>query len=658
MAKFINAEENIRKTRELIGYIPRTDAIEQTYADLGFISGLEVHQQLATDEKLFCRCPAGMYQSLTDFDAEVIRHMRPTLSELGEYDGTALMEFRTRKNITYRIHNETTCTYDIDDTPPFPMNQQALEMALIVSHLLKLKIVGELHIIRKQYLDGSIPAGFQRTGIVGIDGEIPISGKTIRIMQLSIEEDSCREISDIGHERTYSTDRLGIPLIEIVTEPDPKTPEELAETAQYIRFLNRSTGLVNTGMGASRQDVNVSIKGGTRVEIKGVAHIKWIPELTHNEAFRQKALLTIRDILNKRMPKEDFKINYAEIDIQSLQSQHKLIATLEQHGYTLTAINLPEFEGILSFFVQPQKTFANEISDRLKVIAGIEKPNHTHTEVIENIITKADWETIQTQLKSKKRSAQILVWGPKSDMKTAIETIEERCQLAFSGVPNETRKSLQDGTTLFERVLPGPDRMYPDTDSAPIKIENELVEETKINLPVSIENRIAQLNKWGAPKDTFHYILKNNLSIVIERIVTDFCIDAKKVCTILGHNLKHIEGQKPRHQEFCYNRVYELFGFVLANNITIDLIPSMLSVAYQYPLMDFDSILTTIEFKPMNKSDILSKIEPLRSIFRNAGRVQNTKNEIDWIMGKLRPTAIGNISLADLQANIKCGGKK
>jgi glutamyl-tRNA(Gln) amidotransferase subunit E len=142
-------------------------------------------------------------------DAEIIRHMRPTLSELGEYDGTALMEFKTRKNIIYRISNETACTYEIDDTPPFPMNREALEYALQISMLSKLSIVGEVHITRKQYLDGSIPTGFQRTAILGVEGEIRLRNKKVRLIQLSIEEDACREISDIGHWRTYKTDRLG-----------------------------------------------------------------------------------------------------------------------------------------------------------------------------------------------------------------------------------------------------------------------------------------------------------------------------------------------------------------------------------------------------------------------------------------------------------------
>ncbi|MBD3257263.1 Glu-tRNA(Gln) amidotransferase GatDE subunit E, partial [candidate division GN15 bacterium] len=253
--KVIDSDENYITTRHRVGYVPREQATADTYQQLGYKCGLEIHQQLLTDKKLFCHCPAGIYQEGTDFDAELIRHMRPTLSEMGEYDGTALMEKRTRKEIVYRIKNETACTYDIDDTPPFQINKQALAIATEISLLLKLNIVGEVHITRKQYLDGSIPTGFQRTAIIGIEGEIPLPHKKVRIIQLSLEEDSCREVSDIGHVRVYTTDRLGMPLIETVTDPDMRTPWEIMEVGQIIRWLARVSGLVRTGPGAARQDV-------------------------------------------------------------------------------------------------------------------------------------------------------------------------------------------------------------------------------------------------------------------------------------------------------------------------------------------------------------------------------------------------------------------
>jgi glutamyl-tRNA(Gln) amidotransferase subunit E len=186
MQQHFDAKKNYQATQEAIGYVPRTQATQEDYDRIGFMSGLEVHQQLKTKHKLFCNCPAGIYQKAHEYDAEVIRHMRPTLSELGEYDGTALMEFKTRKEIIYHLSNDTACTYDVDDTPPFLLNREALDIAIRISLLSKLNIVGEVHITRKQYLDGSIPTGFQRTAIIGVEGEIHLKNKKIRLIQLII----------------------------------------------------------------------------------------------------------------------------------------------------------------------------------------------------------------------------------------------------------------------------------------------------------------------------------------------------------------------------------------------------------------------------------------------------------------------------------------
>ncbi|MBM4399686.1 MAG: Glu-tRNA(Gln) amidotransferase subunit GatE, partial [Candidatus Cloacimonetes bacterium] len=450
-------EENWHKTRERVGWVSLQAATSETYKALGFKCGLEVHQQLDTQKKLFCRCPTGIYHNFDNYDAEIVRHMRPTLSELGEYDGTALMEFKTKKKIVYRIKNDSACTYEVDDTPPFLFNPEALSHAMQIALLLKMNIVGELHITRKQYLDGSIPTGFQRTTILGIEGEIPISNKKIRIIQFSIEEDSCREVSDIRHTRIYYTDRLGMPLIETVTYPDMLTPQEAAEAGQYIRLLARSSGKVRIGIGAGRQDVNVSVTGGTRVEIKGVAHISWIPKLTHNEAFRQKALLDIKAELKTLIPNQKDWTTTWKILHPSDWKHIPILKQAEKDNWKIMAVNLPGFRNILSFFTQPGRCFANEISDRLKVIACLEKPNMYHSEELNPTLEDKDWDKVRSILKAGDNDAQILLWTPEEDMQTAVETITERCQLAFKGVPNETRKSRANGTTLFERVLPGPD---------------------------------------------------------------------------------------------------------------------------------------------------------------------------------------------------------
>src|SRR6056297_1234440 len=164
--------------------------------------------------------------------------------------------------------------------------------------------------------------------------------------------------------------------------------------------------------------------------------------------------------------------------------------------------------------------FADEIEDRLAVIACLERPNMSHSEEINPTLQNKSLQKIQKTLKAKEKDAQIVLWGPEEDIDTALETVEERCQMAFDGVPNETRKTLPNGTTIFERVLPGPDRMYPDTDSAPVPLDKKYIENIKKNLPAEIIDQYNQLKKWGVPEDTYYYIFSKNLFPIIQKIVT------------------------------------------------------------------------------------------------------------------------------------------
>ncbi len=648
--------QNWLQTRQQVGWVPLAKATPETWSALGFKCGLEVHQQLKTNRKLFCRCPAGIYHDFEQYDAEIVRHMRPTLSELGGYDGTALMEFKTRKKIVYRIKNDSACTYEVDDTPPFPLNREALEHAMRIALLLKMKIVGELHITRKQYLDGSIPTGFQRTTILGIEGDFPISNKTIRVIQFSIEEDSCREVSDHRHTRVYYADRLGMPLIETVTYPDMLTPWEAKEAAQSIRFIARSSGRVRTGIGAAREDVNVSVTGGTRVEIKGVAHISWIPKLTHNEAFRQKSLLEIRKILAKRIADpENWQIKHIKLD----KHDWKKLLDPSTKDWNLIAVNLPQFKGILSFFNQPGRCFADELSDRLKVIACLEKPNLLHSEALDYEdncdagLEQHDWHKLQSILEASDNDAQLVFWAPDEDIKTALETIEERCKLAMQGVPNETRKSLPNGITLFERVLPGADRMYPDTDSAPISIKEEMIDSARKDLPTMLADRIAQLESWLVPQELWTHILRNNLMPVIEELHNLFGIEQARLAGYYARNLKSLQGTKPL--PFDHQRIADLLRFVQNRSLQPEIIPELLKLLYKNPNMQFSSLLALQGYETEGIPDPLAQIRTLQNMWLKV-KTKGLKQDnalINWIMGRLRKAALGNIALKDLKSMVE-----
>ena len=542
-----------------MSFKPFEEMTPEDYASIGFKCGLEVHQQLQTKTKLFCRCPAGRYSD--EYDAEILRHMRPTLSELGEYDGTALMEKKTRKNIYYRIHHETVCTYEFDDTPPFFIDDEALDITIELCLLLRLSIVSELHIARKQYLDGSIPTGFQRTGIVGVTGWIPFRDHRIGIRQLSIEEDACREVSDVGHDRVFLTDRLGMPLVEIVTEPDMRTPGEAADVCQIIRKICRSTGKVRTGYGAAREDVNVSISGGARVEIKGVPQIWRIERLTYNEARRQWSLLQIREELRRRGVTPE-TIEHSRHDVTRLMAKvrYEPIRTAVEAGRRVKCVVLKSFAGILSTDTQEHTTFAKEFSDRVRVIGCLTRlPNMVHSDTAAEALEARDWKELRKRTRSDYMDCLVLIWGDEEDAETACEEIVIRAREATEGIPNDTRQALQDGTTGFERVLPGAERMYPDTDLPPLVVAIDRVDRVRAGMPPYVWDVEARLCELEVPQDTVFALLTPPLRTIYRRLIDELKADPKFAAVVLVRRFKAMRRGGLAPERLSEDQIFEVF---------------------------------------------------------------------------------------------------
>ena len=605
------------------------------YEKLGFKCGLEIHQQLITEKKLFCGCPAGRYSK--KHDATILRHMRPTLSELGEYDGTALMEFKTKKEVIYLLNRESVCTYEMDDTPPFHLNQEALDIALEIALLLKCSIVGEVHIIRKQYLDGSIPAGFQRTSIVGIDGKIRHkNGKDVGIIQLAVEEDACREVSDIGHRIVFRTDRLSIPLVEVVTHPDMKTPKEAVEVAQNIRRLLRVTGKVKRGIGAARQDVNVSITGGTRVEIKGVYRIPLIEKLVHNEAIRQYNLLKLRDILLQNGFNENRIIsNRADITDILKDTRLEVIKKSYIKGGRVSAISVKGLKSIFNHPTQPGLIFADEISGRVRVIACLDdNPNVIFSDRDYDLLDSNKWNKIFERLKAENDDTVCIIWGPKVDTETAMNEIIIRIEEIFKGIPNETRQALNDGLTDFERILPGPDRMYPDTDSPLMAITDERIEKIRKHLPEDPFSREERYRKLGLPEDIIYPLSISSLKDLFDNIVNKYKVNPVLVGVTCIQTLKSLKRAGVKIQNIRDDDLEELFKLHSEGCIFKEIFIDILKKTAVQKSTGLSDVLKSIEFKVLKESELISGIDKILESYKNV-HFKNSDNKHAFLMGKL-----------------------
>ncbi|MCF2143237.1 MAG: Glu-tRNA(Gln) amidotransferase subunit GatE [Candidatus Heimdallarchaeota archaeon] len=522
------------------------------FKKMGFRAGLEVHHQINTKRKLFCNCKAKLSNGEPDYRFE--RYFRPVLGEMGDFDAGMLIEFEKGYRVIYHAFEETVCCYEQDEQPPFWPDLEAIYKGYELAHWLNFTaLVDEVVVSRKQYLDGSITTGFQRTMIVARDGYVPINGKKIRLSNLTVEEDAARKIKTENFGRTvyYNLDRLGIPLVEVITDHrDCDNPYDLQRLAEYIGLTLRLSGIGRRGIGTVRQDVNISISGGNRVEIKGVQDLNSFVELAKREVARQDMLLGIKKELEERaLRKKELEHTYT--DFTELFDQ-KLIPK----NYIVLGIRLPKFGGLLGLEIQPGKDFGQDIIEKTELISGVPRFYQFHSDELspkalrklneqknkesipENFffkhLTKSLDKKIRTVLKLQPKDAYFLALGPQKWVIHAMKKIIERAKMALDGVPQETRRLLPDGNTEFLRVIHGKDRLYPDTDTPPIDMDLEKIKALKQR----VKQRPWELVKELKEKYGFNYqqvvnLIRHDRIAFLRELIEEYHFEPKKCFVFL-----------------------------------------------------------------------------------------------------------------------------
>ncbi|MHA1584095.1 MAG: Glu-tRNA(Gln) amidotransferase subunit GatE [Promethearchaeota archaeon] len=459
----------------------RKPKTEFDYNAVGLKIGIEIHQQLASKTKLFCHCP-NQLQGTRPPDFTIVRKQRPVLGESGSFDKGMLVEFLKKGTVVYEGYNDCTCTYELDETPPFEVDKECIDITLQIAQLLHMDIIRELHVCRKNYVDGSVPGGFQRTMEAGQNGYINLAnGKKIGIENIFLEEDAARRSKTEGKTVFFRVDRLGIPLNEITTTPNIHHPDEAREAAYRIGLLLRSTNRVKSVLGSTRQDINISIKDGERIEVKGVQKLDWIPELVKFEIQRQQALIKIKNDLAKHSVKVD-DIQRLPVEVSEIfkETPCKFIAAGIKRGQKLTALRIPGFDGIYGTEVYPDRRFGTEVADKVKTLTGLKGLIHSDEDLIGKYqFAEKEIDQVREHLGIKKGDLFILLLAKGQALETALDIIVDRTKMAFNGVPPETRQAQEDGSHVFLRELGGERRLYPDTDTKPILISDDLIKKAK-----------------------------------------------------------------------------------------------------------------------------------------------------------------------------------
>jgi glutamyl-tRNA(Gln) amidotransferase subunit E len=540
------------------------------YEKLGLKMGLEIHQQLNTSKKLFnpCKC------QLTDKKPEnrILRKLRPTQSELGKIDRAAYEESRRELQFIYESYDYETCLVEADEEPPHPLNLEALEISLIIASLLNMQVVDEFHTMRKQVIDGSNTGGFQRTGLVATDGHLDTEYGRVVIENLCLEEDASRRIGEKKGMTIFRLDRLGIPLVEITTDPSITHPEQVKEVAYQLGQILRSTR-VKRGLGTIRQDLNISISQGARVEIKGVQDLDLMPKMVENEVRRQISLLEIREELKSREP-----VVYNEIyDVGEIfqDSDSKIIrGALKKKGVVL-AIKLGGFKGLIGKEIQPGRRMGTELAGyaRKMGVSGI-----FHTDELPSYgITNEEVLKVRDFIGASESDAFILVADQEGKARNALTEVKRRAEMAISQVPEETRKALDDGNTEYLRPLPTASRMYVETDISANRITRKYLNEIKSDLPELPDAKKHRIMET--------YKLTDDIAsrLVREEKVEDFVeimgeVNVKPVipASNLAYTFKELKREGCKVENVDVNTLIEIYRLVEKDIIPAEVTPTLI----------------------------------------------------------------------------------
>ena len=557
-------------TEQPVGEIADADALIPEI--LGFMCGIEVHQQLATG-KLHSRQKGELYDVTIDTVPEhwprYNRRLRAGRGEGGKIDVAARFESLRNRSFTY-VQSPNAGLIELDEQPPLPHDRDAIDISLTVSALLHAKPVSLIQTMRKTVVDGSNTSGFQRTSLISTDGILSTETGPVGIDLLCLEEDSARkletEMTTNGENVIYNLDRLGLPLIEIATTPDITSPQHAKETAIALGRVLRQTRRVRRGLGSIRQDLNVSLMCGDRVEIKGCQDLSWIPRIISLEMARQlhfyRLTNQLRSSMNLPLLTPDRRTTDLAIESQVsaavaqllplvlhdvtncfTQCTSKMVINGLSNGSVMMVLPLANLAGKIG--TKQMDNGGSQLPRLGRELAGAAKQAGVkgvfHSDELPAYGVEADEvKQVRNELKLTDSDAFILCLAPRWQAELALESVLHRARLAWHRIPQEVRNVVvkkgapEDGTTSPMRPLPGGARMYPETDIPSFSLSKEEWHNIIENLPMSDEDRDIRMQQFEISQDQSKQIIARQLDDIFVDNISD--LPHKGLATLLLEN--------------------------------------------------------------------------------------------------------------------------
>jgi glutamyl-tRNA(Gln) amidotransferase subunit E len=458
---------------------------------------------------------------------------------------------------------------------------------MTIALMLKAQPVDEIHVMRKIVIDGSNTTGFQRSCIIALGGELEVDSQRIQLQTICLEEDAARKINETLSITAYRLDRLCIPLIEVTTAPVIYSPDVAQKVALAIGRILRATNQVKRGLGTIRQDLNISIRDGAIIEIKGVQQLNLISTVVKYEIQRQLALLEIRNELQSRgVQSTDISENIHDITSIFNKTKSQLIKQSIKQGAQVYAIVLPNFRSLLSYELAPSIRFGTELSDYAKFWGRVGGIFHSD-EMPAYGITNEEISQIKLKLNMHTSDTVVFVTADTDSAKDALSAVIARAQQAIQGVPAETRGAALDGTTHYSRPRPGAARMYPETDVPPVPISSQRLKHIRETLPESPDTHLIRLQtEYNLNKKLASQLHNSKYHSLFEQIARETSISPSFIAATLTETLRSLQREGVDVDIFSMSSLLSLFSAVDANLVAKEAIPQVLQWMAEHQQLD------------------------------------------------------------------------
>ncbi|MFQ5782887.1 MAG: Glu-tRNA(Gln) amidotransferase subunit GatE [Nitrosopumilus sp.] len=624
--------------------------------DIGLKVGLEIHQQLATNKKLFCNCtPIESDEYFTKFQ----RKLRASKSELGEFDPAALFEKSKSKTIMYYANPQSSCLVEQDEEPPHELDDDAKKISLIIASTLKSNIFSEIYPMRKTVVDGSNTTGFQRTMLISQGGSYDVEGKKIGIQSICLEEDAAKNLGDEVTIRKYGLERLGIPLVEIATEPFEANPKEIKKIALALGRILRSTKKVKRGLGSIRQDVNVSIKdGGVVIEVKGVQQLEQLEKVVEYEAKRQHGLLKI----SKKLQEIEWnhgKKNRQDITELFENCKSKIIQTAIKKNQKIFAVSFKNMTGMFGYSPYEGIRLGKEVAELVRFfgIGGV-----FHSDELPNYgIEESDMTDLKKFMKINDNDAFLILACPEEKMHVVIDQIILRIEhIKNKGIPIDTRLATQSGETKFLRPRPGAARMYPETDIPPIIISNEELQVAQKNIPKSWDESIKELQtKYEINSQLTEQIFDSRYIELFEKIVEKTKVNPTFVASILCSSITNLERSGLNANLLKNEEIINAFQLLEEGKIAKESIEIIFEDIMAGKSITIEEAMKNASIEAVNEADLEKIIQEI--VEKNLEIIKNQKERamgplmgiaMKELRGKASGETVNNLLLKNIQKKL------